>query len=613
MDITTALTIAIDVIWPELPALVGDGWPAFATALTPLLQQLEDDPAHASITRAQILALFGQQPAAHVRLVELMLEAQSGSLEAASASRNLAAMADEPSAPAPLIRYTDITCPRRVWVATPRFSVVVRLTRQRPEYSAALAELKLDPALPLRAWLEAPGFTLLNPAVQEITILPDADSPPIVFDVRPQQAGHATLTIDFLQGNDPVGTVTLPVEVTTYDVVEDGGERPQPRLWLDAAAPPDLVLHIATQSNPPALVFTLIRDGGAWLRTFAPVPINMATPALAAELYRTIASLVDSTEPTVKAVLGKRLQIPAADVDRRVRQLGQNLWRNLIPAELKALYAAERPRWQDATLLLFSDEPYLPWELLWPYDDQGAWTDSGPWCETLLLTRWLRKDAQGNGNERPPATLPCAALAVLAPTYSLLGNLAGAQVEQDLLRGLLVQHNLQNVSPATPTWSAVVDLLEGGAYDWLHAAAHGNFYAQSPDSDSALWLQQDQALTPDALVGPAIEGHLRRQRPAFFFNACQVGRQEWALTRIGGWANRLVSGGASLFVGPLWEVSDSGALMFARAFYTALLDGETVATATRRGRGAARAAGDPTWAAYSVYAHPNARLAPKSA
>lgn len=76
MDITAALTIAIDVIWPELPALVGDGWPAFATALTPLLQQLVDDPAHASITRAQILALFGHQPAAHARLVELMLEAQ---------------------------------------------------------------------------------------------------------------------------------------------------------------------------------------------------------------------------------------------------------------------------------------------------------------------------------------------------------------------------------------------------------------------------------------------------------------------------------------------------------------------------------------------------------
>ncbi len=91
-----------------------------------------------------------------------------------------------------------------------------------------------------------------------------------------------------------------------------------------------------------------------------------------------------------------------------------------------------------------------------------------------------------------------------------------------------------------------------------------------PEADSALWLQQDRSLTPDAIVGPEIEAHLRSQRPAFFFNACQVGRQSWTLTRIGGWANRLISAGAGLFVGPLWEVSDGGALAFASAFYQAL-------------------------------------------
>ena len=153
-----------------------------------------------------------------------------------------------------------------------------------------------------------------------------------------------------------------------------------------------------------------------------------------------------------------------------------------------------------------------------------------------------------------------------------------------------------------------MDLLEGGGYDWVHAAAHGNFYAAAPEADSALWLQRDRALTPDAIVGPEIEAHLRAQRPAFFFNACQVGRQSWTLTRIGGWANRLISAGAGLFVGPLWEVSDDGALTFARTFYRELFDGETVAKAARSARLAARSAGDPTWLAYSIYAHPNARV-----
>lgn len=51
------------------------------------------------------------------------------------------------------------------------------------------------------------------------------------------------------------------------------------------------------------------------------------------------------------------------------------------------------------------------------------------------------------------------------------------------------------------------------------------------------------------------------------------------------------------------------ALAFARVFYAALLGNETVASAARQARLAARAAGDPTWLAHSVYARPNARLA----
>ncbi|HNU04853.1 MAG TPA: CHAT domain-containing protein, partial [Anaerolineae bacterium] len=234
--------------------------------------------------------------------------------------------------------------------------------------------------------------------------------------------------------------------------------------------------------------------------------------------------------------------------------------------------------------------------------------DDAPWCGTLLMTRWLRKDGRGNGNEMPPGALSLSRLVVLAPAYSLLSNLEGAQRERDELVDLAVSYGVQAVSPAEPTWGGVLDLLEGGDYDWLHAAAHGNFHAASPDGDSALWLAHDRALTPQDLAGPEIAAHLMAVRPGFFFNACQVGRQGWALTRIGGFANRLIGAGAGLFIAPLWEVLDDSALAFAREFYSALLDQKTVADAARSARLAIRAAGDPTWLAYTVYAHPNARL-----
>jgi hypothetical protein len=258
--------------------------------------------------------------------------------------------------------------------------------------------------------------------------------------------------------------------------------------------------------------------------------------------------------------------IPAADVDRQMQQLGYHLWDTLLPAELRELYAAERDQWHDGSLLIYSDEPHLPWELIWPYDDvNGEWTDHGPWCISMKLTRWLRRDAQGNGNEAAPGRLALRAAAVLAPRYHVLGNLPLAPVERDALTGLFAEYQIEDVTPGEASWSTVMDLLEGGRYDWIHMASHGSFYAQAPTSDSAIWLDGDKALTPEHLGGPHMTRHFRQRRPAFVFNACEVGRQGWALTRIGGWANRFVSLSAGLFIGPLWIVTDSGAAAFANS------------------------------------------------
>jgi len=604
MDQTEALRRAISVVRPDLPGLIGDGWPEFEDRLNQLLRQLDADPPRAPITRALILALFGEHPQAHKRLIAVM---NTGAVQD---TIKLRSPADSQTAPSPVLRYTDISCPRRVWIETPRIPVVVRLTVQRPAYSAAVQELALDPTQTVRVSLQAPGFIVLGPTVQPIAIAADADSAPVVFDLRPEKVGHTSLTFDFFQGNEPVGTAVVAVEITAYDAIEGAAPAPvRPLAFGKNVEPPDMVLHIAVEESPPSLVFSLIRDGGAWWKTFPPVRIRQLPESYAAGLYRSIASLVGFADPVVKEVLGRRLSIPPDDVDRSVKNLGRNLWKSLIPDDLKALYAAERDDWAGKTLLILSDEPHLPWELVWPYDEGGRWSDEVPWCCTLNMTRWLRKDGRGNGNEAPPGRLSLRRLAVLAPTYSLLKHLSGAQMEQDVMRGIIAQRGLEDVSPPQPAWGSVIDLLERGGYDWVHAAAHGNFYAANPEADSALWLQHDRALTPDAIVGPEIETHLRAQRPAFFFNACQVGRQSWTLTRIGGWANRLIGAGAGLFVGPLWEVRDDAALTFASTFYRALFDGETVARAARSARLSARSTGDPTWLAYSIYAHPNARVA----
>jgi len=632
MDELTTLFNAIETLRPYLPDLVEADWPRFQVDLDGYLQELKTHPNRTSVVSAHILAQFGRYPRAHRRLVQVIQQLKDQeSSEAAVTTRGvglpgpadpwrfggqtrgigtLRGSATRRARKTTVTRYTDISCPRRVWIKTSRITVVVRLTLEPPADSVAVEELSLREDLPVQVRIDAPLFEYLNDPGQEIIVWPDKDSAPVVFYLHPRQVGHGDLTLDFLQNGNPVGTATFDVEVTSFEIAETDEKRPARAISAEPdLAPPDRVLHVAWNPVAAALKFTLIQDGGASFNaSFRPVQINGNPAGQAAEIYRQITSLVSATDPTAEAVLKHQLQIPAGDVDRRVKNLGQNLWRDLIPTELKALYGKERDVWRNRTLLILSDEPHIPWELVWPFE-AGVWEDDGPWCQTLRLTRWLRKDDRGNGYDKAPGRLPANAMAILAPNYSLLNNLPSAQDERQMMLDLMRKHKLRDLSPRQATWQRVMNLLESGGYDWIHVASHGSFYPDMPDGDSALWLQRDNALRPQDIIGIDVEGYLQEHRPAFFFNACEVGRQGWALTRIGGWANRLISCGAGLFVGPLWSVRDASALSFATTFYQSLFSGETLATAAHQARSAAKQAGDPTYLAYSVYGHPNARVA----
>jgi CHAT domain-containing protein len=90
-----------------------------------------------------------------------------------------------------------------------------------------------------------------------------------------------------------------------------------------------------------------------------------------------------------------------------------------------------------------------------------------------------------------------------------------------------------------------------------------------------------------------------------------------SLTGLGGWAKVLVQNcKVGALLAPMWSVNDKLARQFAEKFYDALQKpGCTLAQAARQARQALREAAlhdptapqDPTWLAYSVYAHPNAR------
>jgi len=508
-----------------------------------------------------------------------------------------------PAAPAPAVatvtRYTDISCPRRVWVEAERISAVVQLTVEMPTRSAALSQLAVRPDAPMAIRLTAPAFDALNDWEQTAEILPDADSPPVVFHLKPRIAGPARLTFDFRQAGNPVGSAVVDIEVTSSAVAETnearGGFAVAMPQNIDA---PDLLLYIQydTSTATPLLHFTLEETAHGIVSRFEPVPLRGDPAAYAATLYRTLSELADDAGRAAGDA-ARQDEIASA-----VRRLGYQLWRQLIPRGLKEHYLAHRVAWEGKTLLLLSDEPHIPWELVWPQENAGR--DDAPWSVSLRLLRWLRPDAVSRYYAGPAAALPFQAVACVAPTNT---NLQMLEEERTFVLGLLPARRSRDASPASAAREPVLRLLRAGGYDWLHVVTHG----EEPGTRAAegAIVLEDGKLWPDDLVDPAVEGHISATRPGFVLNLCHGGRQLWGLTHLGGWANTLVSAGAGLVLAPLWEVTDSQALAFAQAFYTRLLAGDPVAQAVHSARLAVRN-GDPSWLAYSVYAHPNARIQP---
>ena len=118
-------------------------------------------------------------------------------------------------------------------------------------------------------------------------------------------------------------------------------------------------------------------------------------------------------------------------------------------------------------------------------------------------------------------------------------------------------------------------------------------------------------MRPSQIIGVKQAG-LRRSKPVVFLNACHSGETGFALTRLGGWAQRFVDAGASAFIGSLWEINDELAAKFAVEFYNRLWglaghDPMPLGQAFHEARMVIKETdpANPTWLAYVLYGDPN--------
>lgn len=299
---------------------------------------------------------------------------------------------------------------------------------------------------------------------------------------------------------------------------------------------------------------------------------------------------------------------------------GTELLKQLFPSPLKDLLWRLHSDGKLRSMLVRSDEPFVPWEMAYLDDPKSAGDPKGCFFGELGLCRWLYGAV--------PVTrirMRRTRLRYVIPHYpEARYRLAAAEtIEEPMLVGM----QLKRIEPHYPQVKAA---LAAGGFDLLHFAGHGG--AETGNIGDAIILLEGsyqsiegtQRYVTEPLSVDAVRSNARLRnddghRPLVVLNACQAGRIGFSLTSIGGFAPAFLGaregegnaiGEAGAFVSSLWSVGDAPASNFAKAFYQAanVPGGTTIGQAAIAAREAARLAGDATWLAYVIYAHPNCHI-----
>jgi hypothetical protein len=420
------------------------------------------------------------------------------------------------------------------------------------------------------------------------------------FDIRPTHAGKCQVWVVVRQG--PVPLLTLRLEATAALCQPAGPVARQPvqaraGVGGDTGLEDASWLSVAEMDRGQDTVYRFdLRSTTSTpgiLATYESPPLRHRAEFVA-NLYREIEERWISSAGDVEAFR------------EELREFGGSLLSQLFPEQLQQVLWRHRESLQN--LIVLSCEPFIPWELVHLKEPGGPLPDETRFLAEMGLVRWLYT----HGDAYPPKTLHArpGRVRVLCPDYPdpalhLPQTRGEAQFLADHLGGSMVGANEHDVRA----------LLRAGSFDILHFAGHG--MAGSDDIANAKILLEGRRengtyirsyLSATTVAQQARLASPDGVKPLVVLNACQAGRLGRQMSSLGGFAQAFLDRGAGAFVSSLWPVGDEPASTFVKTFYQELLDQEPISAAVGKARQEARRAGDGTWLAYAVYAHPKAHL-----
>ncbi|HEU4628331.1 MAG TPA: CHAT domain-containing protein [Gemmatimonadaceae bacterium] len=424
----------------------------------------------------------------------------------------------------------------------------------------------------------------------------------LLFEVRGTNAGDGEVLVVVRQGPLVAGTLTLRPQVVAAAatpgaprVVATGDAAPEPPL---AASYPVLQIFERRHGTRLTYLFVLDTGDGAYLSRDSD-PLQADREGYVARIYEEIENRWLSARADADAF------------EEELRALGGQLLDELVPLDVQQ--ALWRVRTDLHAIHVLSEEPFIPWEIVHlkpPRQLAGVpepLPDETHFLAQKGLVRWLHNRGRAARRLR---VRPGHAFYVIPDYPHPDWTLPAAQREIPFLTERL------GAAPLAAEANAIRARLRGaGSVDLLHFSGHGEADAEQA-GQARLMLAgrvEQGAYVPLYFTSGVVQQAARLAgpdggRPLVVLNACQVGRADWQLTSIGGFAEAFLRAGAGAFVSSLWSVGDEPARTFTEGFYGALLDGAALAQAAVAGREAARSAREATWLAYVVYGHPLATL-----
>ncbi len=434
---------------------------------------------------------------------------------------------------------------------------------------------------------------------------------------RDDLGGDRTVGVTFAVNGSVVGMATRTIRVTTQSSTAPPDEEPlapEPALTLPATPPgggtADLTITITRGDDTAGR--HLILDVWSSLvdlphpptentdRTF---DVGTDPEAFLRQLMREMES--DATpQQLLEYVRGTGMRI------------GNMLPAFVVAAIRKVLDAAAAAGSDAPTVLVLTQDAYVPWELTRLTDPDGR-----RWflAERAAVGRWPY--GRPPPDPAPPTRTQVVAAGTITAVYDGVDEWQRLPSAEEEVEDLAAR--LGDVNRIEPTWDAVRAALNGSpAVDLLHVALHGRHVQGESRSGLVLLRNAPQPAMPpvEDFLQPThvLEWDLSTKHPLVFLNACQVGAAGEVLGNASGLAVELARIGASAVIAPLWSINDVHARTTARAFYDAAADGAVPGPEVLRRRRAAvtddavadpeRGRGALTDLAYQFWGAPDHRL-----